>query len=89
MLRSRAQRRLSFIDEYMDKLDRNQVCDYWNKDEVDYYVDSSMINVVEQICDQIGSHVLYDEIYDYLADKGYKTRFINFFVDTYDNYCSK
>ena len=87
MLRSRAQRRLSFIDEHMDELDRDQICDYWTKDEVDDYVNSSMANVVEQICDQIGSYDLYYEIYDYLADKGYKTQFRDFFIDTINNYC--
>jgi hypothetical protein len=87
MLRSRAQRRLSFIDEHMDELDRDQICDYWTKDEVDDYVNSSMANVVEQICDQIGSYDLYYEIYDYLADKGYKTQFRDFFIDTKNNYC--
>jgi hypothetical protein len=87
MLRSRAQRRLSFIDEHINELDRDQVCDYWTKDEVDDYVNSSMANVIEQICDQIGSYDLYYEIYDYLADKGYKTQFRDFFIDTINNYC--
>jgi len=89
MLRSRVQRRLGFIDEHMDELDRDQVCDYWAKDEVEYYVFSSMQNVVEQVCDQIGSYDLYDEIYEYLADKGYKSQFRDFFINTHDNYCSK
>jgi hypothetical protein len=89
MLRNKAQRRLSFIDEHMDELDRDQVCDYWTKDEVDDYVNSSMANVAEQICDQIGSYDLYDEIYEYLADKGYKSQFRDFFINTHDNYCSK
>lgn len=89
MLRSRAQRRMSFIDEHMDELDRDQVCDYWSKDEVDYYVNSSMANVTEQVCDQIGSYDIYDEIYEYLVDKGYRSQFKDFFIDTHDNYCSK
>ena len=87
MLRSRAQRRLSFIDEHINELDRDQVCDYWTKDEVDDYVNSSMANVIEQICDQIGSYDLYDEIYAYLVDKGYGTQFRDFFIDTKNNYC--
>jgi hypothetical protein len=73
----------------MDELDRDQVCDYWTKDEVDYYVSSSMANVAEQLCDQIGSYDLYDEIYEYLVDKGYKSQFRDFFINTHDNYCSK
>jgi hypothetical protein len=87
MLRSRAQRRLSFIEELMNELDRDDVCDYWTNGEVDDYVYSSMANVVEQICDQIGSYDLYDEIYAYLVDKGYGTQFRDFFIDTKNNYC--
>lgn len=89
MLRSRAQRRLGFIDQHVTELDRDDVCEYWSKDEVDDYVNSSMANVTEQVCDQIGSYDLYDEIYEYLVDKGYRSQFIDFFIDTHDNYCSK
>jgi len=89
MLRSRAQRRVSFIDDHVNELDRDDVCEYWSKDEVEYYVFSSMQNVVEQVCDQIGSYDLYDEIYEYLVDKGYKSQFRDFFINTHDNYCSK
>jgi hypothetical protein len=87
MLRSRAQRRLGFIDQYMSELDPNDVCDYWTDSEVDYYVISSMQNAVEKVCDEIGSYDLYDEIYEYLADNGYKSQFRDFFIDTKNNYC--
>ena len=89
MLRKRTQRRLGFIDQHVTELDRDDVCEYWSKDEVDEYVDSSMSNVVQQICEQTGSFDLYDEIYEYLVDNGYQSQFRDFFIDTKHNYCSK
>ena len=87
VLRSRVQRRLGFIDQYMSELDPNDVCDYWTDSEVDYYVISSMQNAVEKVCDEIGNYDLYDEIYEYLADNGYKSQFRDFFIDTKNNFC--
>jgi hypothetical protein len=87
MLRNKAQRRLGFINQHVNELERDDVCKYWYKDEVEDYVFSSMQNVVEQVCDQIGSNDLYDEIYEYLVDNGYKSQFRDFFTDTHDNYC--
>jgi len=87
VLRSRVQRRLGFIDQYMSELDPNDVCDYWMGGEVDYYVISSMQNAVEKVCNEIGNYDLYDEIYEYLADNGYKSQFRDFFIDTKNNFC--
>jgi hypothetical protein len=86
-LRNRIQRRFSFIDEHMNELDRDQVCDYWTEGEIDDYVDSSMANIVQQVCEQIGSFDLYDELYQYLMDNGYQSQFRDFFIDTKNNYC--
>jgi hypothetical protein len=88
-LRNKVQRRLGTIDQYIGEMDPNDVCDYWTKGEVDYYVVSSMQNVVEKICDEIGSYDLYDEIYEYISNQGYKTYFRDFFFDTIDNYCTE
>jgi hypothetical protein len=89
MLRNRAQRRMDFIDQHMDELSREDICKYWSKDEVEEYVNSGMINIVQQVSDQIGSYDLFDEIFDYLVGRGYQSQFRDFFIDTYDNYCSK
>ena len=86
-LRNRIQRRLGTIDQYIGELDPNDVCDYWTESEVDYYVISSMQNVVEKICDEIGSYDLYNEIYEYISNQGYKSYFRDFFFDTINNYC--
>jgi antitoxin component of RelBE/YafQ-DinJ toxin-antitoxin module len=88
-LRNRIQRRLGTIDQYIGEMDPNDVCDYWTKGEVDYYVVSSMQNVVEKICDEIGSYDLYDEIYEYISNQGYKSYFKDFFFDTINNYCTE
>jgi hypothetical protein len=87
MLRNRAQRRLGFINQHVNELDSDDVCEYWTKDEVDDYVDSSMSNIVQQVCEQIGSFDLYNELYEYLVDNGYQSQFRDFFIDTHDNYC--
>jgi len=89
MLRNRAQRRMDFIDQHMTGLNRDHICEYWSKDEVEEYVNSGMINIVQQVSDQIGSYDLFDEIFEYLVGKGYQSQFRDFFIDTYDNYCSK
>jgi len=85
----RLQRRLGYVDEHISDLDRDSVCDYWSKDEIREYVDSSMANIVEQLCEQIGNDDLYEYIYQYLIDNGYQSQFRDFFIHTYDNYCSK
>jgi hypothetical protein len=87
MLRNKAQRRMGFIDQHVNELERDDVCEYWTEDEVDDYVDSSMSNIVQQVCEQIGSFDLYNELYEYLVDNGYKSQFRDFFIDTHDNYC--
>lgn len=87
VLRDKVQRRLGNINQYMGEMDPKDVCDYWSKDEVDYYVASSMQNVVEKLCDEIGSYDLYDEIFEYISNQGYKTYFRDFFFDTINNYC--
>ena len=78
---------MGFIDQHVDELSREDICEYWTEDEVDDYVDSSMSNIVQQVCEQIGSFDLYNELYEYLVDNGYKSQFRDFFIDTHDNYC--
>jgi len=87
MLRNKAQRRMGFIDQHVNELERDDVCEYWTEDEVDDYVDSSMSNIVQQVCEQIGSFDLYNELYEYLVDNGYQSQFRDFFIDTKNNYC--
>jgi hypothetical protein len=87
MLRNKAQRRMGFIDQHVNELERDDVCEYWTEDEVDDYVDSSMSNIVQQVCEQIGSFDLYNELYEYLVDNGYQSQFKDFFIDTKNNYC--
>jgi hypothetical protein len=88
-LRNRAQRRLGFINQHINELERDDVCEYWSEDEVENYVDSSMSNIVGQVCSEIGSYDIYDDIYEYLVDNGYQSQFRDFFIDTKNNYCSK
>jgi hypothetical protein len=80
---------MDFIDQHMRELNRDHICEYWSKDEVEEYVNSGMINIVQQVSDQIGSYDLFDEIYEYLENNGYRSQFRDFFIDTHDNYCEK
>jgi hypothetical protein len=89
MLRKRAQRRLSFIDKHIEELSREDICQYWSEDEEGEYVNSAMINIVQQVSNEIGSYDLFDEIYEYLVNNGYRSQFRNFFIDTINNYCGK
>ena len=89
MLRNRAQRRLRFIEQYVEDLNSDDVCNYWTRGEVEEYVNSSMANIVEQVCDQIGSYDLYGDIYEYLVNNDYQSQIREFFIDTHNTYCSK
>ena len=77
------------MKQYVENLNRDDVCTYWGDYEVDNYVDSSMSNIVERVCKQIGSYDLYDEIYEYLVNNDYQSQIREFFINTYNTYCSK
>jgi len=85
------QRRLNFVQEYIDGLyeesNRDDVCKHWTKGESDSFVNSSMGNIVSRICDEIGNYDSYDDIYEYLVDNGYRSQLDDFFFDTLRNYC--
>ena len=87
------QRRLGFVQEYIDKLPEDSsiddICNHWTKDESDAFVNNTMWDLVTQICDEIGNMDSYDEIYEYIVDNGYRKQIEDFFFDTLDNYCKK
>ena len=87
------QRRLNFVQEYIDKLPEDSsiddICNHWTEDESDAFVSNTMWDLVSQICDEIGNMDSYDEIYYYIVDNGYRKQIEDFFFDTLDNYCKK
>lgn len=87
------QRRLNFVQEYIDKLPEDSsiddICNHWTEDESDAFVNNTMWDLVTQICDEIGNMDSYDEIYEYIVDNGYRKQIEDFFFDTLDNYCKR
>ena len=77
------QRRLGFVQEYIDKLPEDSsiddICNHWTEDESDAFVSNTMWDLVTQICDEIGNMDSYDEIYDYIVDNGYRKQIEDFF----------
>ena len=80
------QRRLNFVQEYIDKLPEDSsiddICNHWTEDESDAFVNNTMWDLVTQICDEIGNMDSYDEIYEYIVDNGYRKQIEDFFFDT-------
>ncbi len=87
------QRRLNFVQEYIDKLPEDSsiddICNNWTENESDAFVNNTMWDLVTQICDEIGNMDSYDEIYEYIVDNGYRKQIEDFFFDTLRNYCKK
>lgn len=87
------QRRLNFVQEYIDKLPKDSsiddICNHWTEDESDAFVNNTMWDLVTQICDEIGNMDSYDEIYEYIVDNGYRKQIEDFFFDTLRNYCKR
>ena len=86
-----AKRRLHYVDEYINNLDPNDVCNHWVIDEVDEYVSGSLSDIIRAIIgdssgidsDNYGS--VYDVIYEFLVNSNYTEQIRDFFFDSMDN----
>ena len=84
-------RRLYLVDEYINNLDPEDVCNYWRRDESKKYVNESMADITRNIIftsiiisdDKYTE--LYDHIYGHLQDLGYKEKFKDFFYESLQN----
>ena len=84
-------RRLHYVDEYINNLDPNDVCNHWVIDEVDEYVSGSLSDIIRTIIgdssgidsDNYGS--VYDVIYEFLVNLNYTEQIRDFFFDSMDN----
>ena len=86
---TRFYRRLNFIQEYIDQLDRDDICEFWNKGETDNYVDNTLVDLASHLCDEFGGDMIYHDVHEYLIDNGYRLVIKNLFIDTHNNHCSK
>ena len=84
-------RRLHYVDEYINNLDPNDVCEYWTVDEVNEYTNGTLIEIIRTIIgdssgidsDNYGS--IYDVIYEFLVNSNYTEQIRDFFFDSMDN----
>jgi hypothetical protein len=84
-------RRLHYVDEYINNLDPNDVCEYWTVDEVNEYTNGTLIEIIRTIIgdssgidsDNYGS--IYDVIYEFLVNLNYPEQIRDFFSDSMDN----
>ena len=89
MLMMRFYRRLNFIEEYIDQMDRDDICEFWNKGETDSYAHNTLVELASQLCDEFGGDMIFHDVLEYLVDNGYESVIKDFFIDTHNNHCSK
>ena len=75
---SSIRRRLHIAKEYMSELDSKDVCNNWNRSEVDEYVTQALSDMTVQC---IPDFEEYDEVYDYLANM-YESELEEFFYNS-------
>ena len=90
---SSVKRRLHYVDEYIDKLESNDVCNHWSDDEADNYVSGTLSDIVRIIIgDSSGINSnnygsVYDVIYEFLVNLNYPEQIKDFFYEALET-CS-
>ena len=85
-------KRIDYVDEYMEDLNSDYVCNHWVIDEVDRYVEITMTDIVTTIMENSSEEVIgdnytskYDEIYESLINLNYPEQLRDFFYESIDN----
>ena len=84
-------RRFSIAREYISDLDPNDICNYWNYDDVDEFVNETLSEIVRAIVNNIPEirskdwYDSYDEVLGVLTDLNYHLEIRDFFINTLDN----
>jgi len=81
----RIRRVLHIIQGFMEHLDANDICSYWDRDEGDRYVNEAMAELVHYLDSHYFKGLDYDVIYDELVDYGVRQDITEFFYDTIDS----
>lgn len=83
---------IDYVDEYMEDLNSDYVCNHWVIDEVDRYVEITMTDIVTTIMENSSEEVIgdnytskYDEIYESLINLNYPEQLRDFFYESIDN----
>ena len=81
----RIKRVLHVIREFIDHLDADDICSYWDRDEGDKYINGTMGDLVYYLTEEHFKESDYDELYDELVDYGVRQDITEFFYDTIDS----
>jgi len=90
--RFKLRRLIHFIEDYIDDLKPEDICNYWTLSEEDDYVRQTMLELVRFIIDELKVESeyytdVYDEIYGHVIDFGYQDKIRDFFIYVKDNHC--
>jgi hypothetical protein len=78
-------RRVSHIvKEFMEHLDSDDICNYWDRNEGDRYVNEAMSELINYLDSEYFKGIDFDELYDELVEYGVRLDITEFFYDTID-----
>lgn len=81
----RIRRVLHIVKEFIDLLDPNDICDFWDRDEGDSYVNQAMSELIDYLNSAYLKDSDFDELYDELVEYGVRMDITEFFYDTIDS----
>lgn len=84
-------RNLRYVNQYIDDLDPEDVCDYWLPSQVDSYVNQTMLELssafaVSAPIKGAENYIPFREkIYESLIESGYQKKIRDFFIESINN----
>lgn len=85
-------RRKHNVDEFIESLDKEDICRYWRKQDVLIYVDEVIIDIIFLLLDSVGIKASYPnakkyfhKFYSLFEETGYVDNITNFFMDSINN----
>ena len=84
-------RNLRYVNQYIDDLDPEDVCDYWFPSQVDSYVNQTMLElssafaVLAPIKGAENYIPFREKIYESLIESGYQKKIRDFFIESINN----
>ena len=83
------QRRVHYADEYIESLNPKEICDYWEREEEADFINETMGDIASLVVSKIAAsdysqYELYDDIYEYLVELGYREDIKNIFQHSFE-----
>ena len=85
-------RRKHNVDEFIESLDKEDICRYWRKQDALIYVDEVIIDIIFLLLDSVGIKSSYPnakkyfhKFYSLFEETGYVDNITNFFMDSINN----